>query len=90
MQIQLSDKYYFQANSHCFQLANKDSEGKIKPFKYFTSLESLFKEYLSMKIRNAQNAEFAELVLLYVEAIKEIKKVVKQLEEKCQKPIYSI
>ena len=83
MQIQLSENIYLQSNSRCFELAEKvkrNDKEEIRPFKYFTSLESLFKEYLSMKIRNSQTAEFAELVLLHVEAIKEIKKVVKQLE----------
>ena len=81
MQIQLSEKIYLQSNSRCFELAEKNSAGVIIPFSYFTSLESLFKEYLKMKIRNSKTVEFSELVLLHVEAIREIKKVVKQMEE---------
>ena len=79
LQIQLSENIWLTNNSHCFELSHK-RKGQIKAFKWYTSLESCFKEYLNMRIRNSNTAEFAELVLLHIEAIKEIKKCVKVLQ----------
>ena len=98
MQIQLSENIFLTGHPSCFHFAEKikiKGEFEIRPFKFFTSLESCFKEYLNMKIRNSKTVEFSELVLLHIEAIKEIKKCVRQMqdnlqlqmEEKCQNKI---
>ena len=79
VQIQLSEKYYLTSSPQAYELSEMTKKG-LRAFKYFSSLESCFKEYLNMKIRNYNTVEFSELVLLHVEAIKEIKKCVKVMQ----------
>jgi len=79
VQIQLSEKYYLTSSPQAYELSEMTKKG-LRAFKYFSSLESCFKEYLNMKIKNSKTVEFSELVLLHIEAIKEIKKCVRMMQ----------
>ena len=82
MQIPLTEDIWLTSSKKSYEISQRNKVGHIVPIAFFNSLESCFKFFLNLKIKNSKAVEFEELILLHVEAIKEIKKAIKQLEAK--------